>query len=147
MKPLRCATLLLVLPLTLSMPAFAADPGHVDLYVTPYYDSNGPVIKVGQYSSGLASPNAADFVDTNVARGLGDKVAFADGERTLAYGELQDASLRFAAALRGLGLRAEERVALILPDTVDYPVAFWGAVRASRGSGRRHRHAFGRIRA
>jgi 4-hydroxybenzoate-CoA ligase len=73
---------------------------------------------------------AADFVDVNVARGLAGKIAFADGERTLTYGELQDASLRFAAALRGLGLRAEERLALILPDTVDYPVAFWGAVRA-----------------
>ncbi|HEY6258045.1 MAG TPA: benzoate-CoA ligase family protein [Xanthobacteraceae bacterium] len=73
---------------------------------------------------------AVDFVDANVARGLADKVAFADGARGLTYGELQSGSLRFAAALRGLGLRAEERVALILPDTVDYPVAFWGAVRA-----------------
>jgi 4-hydroxybenzoate-CoA ligase len=73
---------------------------------------------------------AVDFVDANVARGLAGKVAFADGERALTYGELQAASLRFAAALRGLGLRAEERLALILPDTVDYPVAFWGAVRA-----------------
>ena len=73
---------------------------------------------------------AADFVDANVARGLAGKVAFADGARTLTYGQLQDASLRFAAALRGLGLRAEERLALILPDTVDYPVVFWGAMRA-----------------
>lgn len=63
MKPLRSA-LLVVLPLALSMPARADDPARVDLYVTPYYDSTGPVIKVGQYSSGLASPNGDDFVDT-----------------------------------------------------------------------------------
>ena len=29
-----------------------------------------------------------------------------------------------------LGLRQEDRLLLLLPDTVDYPVAFWGAVRA-----------------
>ena len=32
---------------------------------------------------------AADLVDGNVARGLGDKVAFTDPERSLTYGELQ----------------------------------------------------------
>jgi 4-hydroxybenzoate-CoA ligase len=73
---------------------------------------------------------AVDLIDTNVARGLGDKIAFMDGERSLTYAALQSASVRFAAALRSLGLRPEERIALILPDTVDFPVAFWGAVRA-----------------
>ena len=72
---------------------------------------------------------AGDFVDANVARGLGDKVAFSDGERALSYAALQTQTCRFAAGLRALGLRAEERLALLLPDTVDYPVAFWGAVR------------------
>ncbi len=73
---------------------------------------------------------AADFVDRNVARGLGDKAAFIDAERTLTYGELQARTFQFAAALRALGLRQEDRLLLLLPDTVDYPVAFWGAVRA-----------------
>ena len=43
--------------------------------------------------------------------------------------DLQARSVRFANALRALGL-ARERVALLLHDTVDYPVAFWGAIRA-----------------
>jgi 4-hydroxybenzoate-CoA ligase len=73
---------------------------------------------------------ACDFIDPNVARGLGDKVAFTDGERSLTYGALQARSYQFGAALRALGLRPEDRIALILPDTVDYPVVFWGAVRA-----------------
>ena len=72
----------------------------------------------------------SDFVDANVARGLGDKVAFTDSERTLTYAQLQARSCRFASALKGLGLDAENRVVLLLHDTVDYPVAFWGAVRA-----------------
>src|SRR5262245_16462857 len=73
---------------------------------------------------------ATDFVDANVARGLGQKVAFIDSERSLTYGELQACTLQFAAALKTLGLREEDRVLLLLPDTVDYPVAFWGALRA-----------------
>src|SRR5216683_3881272 len=73
---------------------------------------------------------AADFVDANIDRGLGHKVAFTDGGRSLTYGDLRDASFRFAAALRDLGLHEENRVVLIFHDTVDYPVAFWGAIRA-----------------
>jgi 4-hydroxybenzoate-CoA ligase len=72
----------------------------------------------------------ADFIDANVARGLGEKVAFVDPDRSLSYGELQARSVRFANALRRLGVAHEQRVALLLHDTVDYPVAFWGAIRA-----------------
>ena len=71
-----------------------------------------------------------DFVDANVARGLGDKVAFTDSTRSLTYAQLQERSYRFAAALKALGLREENRVILVFHDTVDYPVAFWGAIRA-----------------
>jgi len=72
----------------------------------------------------------SDFVDANVARGLGAKVAFVDPDRSLTYGELQTRSIRFADALRALGIEHERRVALLLNDTVDYPVGFWGAIRA-----------------
>ncbi len=71
-----------------------------------------------------------DFIDAHVARGRGGKIAFIDAERSLTYGELQARSCRFAAALNSLGLRPEERLALLLYDTVDFPVAFWGGVRA-----------------
>ena len=71
-----------------------------------------------------------DFVDANVARGLGDKIAFTDSERSLTYAELQERSCRFATALKGLGLREEARVILLSHDTVDHPVAFWGTIRA-----------------
>ena len=74
----------------------------------------------------------SDFVDANVARGLGPKIAFIDPDRSLSYGELQARSIRFANALRQLGIAQEQRVALLLHDTVDYPVAFWGTVRAGR---------------
>src|SRR5271165_3913100 len=73
---------------------------------------------------------ATDFIDANIDRGFGEKVAFTDGARSLTYGDLHDGSLRFASALRAAGLREESRVILISHDTVDFPVAFWGAVRA-----------------
>ena len=72
----------------------------------------------------------SDFVDSHIAAGRGNKVAFVDPERSLTYGDLQARSIRFANALRDLGIGPEQRVALLLNDTVDYPVAFWGAIRA-----------------
>ena len=73
---------------------------------------------------------ASDFVDANVARGRGDTRAFGDGTRSLSYAELQALTCRCANALGALGLRQESRVALVMLDTVDFPIAFWGAIRA-----------------
>jgi 4-hydroxybenzoate-CoA ligase len=71
-----------------------------------------------------------DLVDAPVARGLGEKIAFTDGDRSLSYGELQARTCALASALKDLGLRPEERISLLLYDTIDFPVAFWGGVRA-----------------
>jgi 4-hydroxybenzoate-CoA ligase len=71
-----------------------------------------------------------DLIDAPVARGLASKTAFIDTDSILTYGDLQARSCRFAAALLDIGLRPEERLALLLYDKVDFPVAFWGGVRA-----------------
>ena len=70
------------------------------------------------------------FVDRHVSEGRGEAVAFQDPWRTLTYGALAEATHRFAGALRTAGIARERRVALLLLDTVDFPIAFWGAVRA-----------------
>jgi benzoate-CoA ligase len=57
-------------------------------------------------------------------------VAYTDGERTLTYGELARRGARFAGLLRELGLHREERALLLMHDTVDWPVAFLGALHA-----------------
>jgi len=79
----------------------------------------------------LASGNAADFfVDRNVREGRGSKIAFIDPARRLSYAELLAEGQKFAAGLKRAGVRRETRIALLLLDTVDFPICFWGAIRA-----------------
>jgi len=40
------------------------DPVRIEIYVTPYYNSKGPVIEVGRFSSGLAAKSESEFVAT-----------------------------------------------------------------------------------
>jgi hypothetical protein len=40
------------------------DPAHIEVYITPYYNSKGPTIDVGRFSSGLAAKNEPEFVAT-----------------------------------------------------------------------------------
>ncbi|HEV2187215.1 MAG TPA: benzoate-CoA ligase family protein, partial [Stellaceae bacterium] len=46
------------------------------------------------------------------------------------YAELDAASGRFAAGLKRAGIERERRIALVMLDTVDFPIAFWGALKA-----------------
>jgi 4-hydroxybenzoate-CoA ligase len=73
---------------------------------------------------------AVDFVDRNVAEGRGDKTAFIDPSRNLTYAELQDAAARIGPMLARLGIERENRIAIVLLDTVEFPILFWGAIRA-----------------
>src|SRR5436190_9584931 len=40
------------------------DPAHIEVYVTPYYNSKGQAVDVGPFSSGLAAKNEPEFVAT-----------------------------------------------------------------------------------
>jgi benzoate-CoA ligase family protein len=46
------------------------------------------------------------------------------------FGQLADRAARFGEALRALGVRREERILLCLLDTIDWPTAFLGAIKA-----------------
>ena len=72
----------------------------------------------------------ADLVDRNVTEGRGDKPAFLEAGRALTYGALQAQTCRFARLLARLGLRREDRIAIAMLDTLEFPVAFLGAIRA-----------------
>jgi len=70
------------------------------------------------------------LLDRNIEKGRGNKLAYTDTVSELSYGELQAQTCRLANMLRGLGVRREERVAMIMQDTVDFPTIFLGAIRA-----------------
>ena len=73
---------------------------------------------------------AVDMVDRNIAQGRTAKPAFIDPNETLTYGELQTRCNRMANLAATYGIEREARIALLLLDTADFPVAFWGAVKA-----------------
>src|SRR6201996_4504611 len=75
--------------------------------------------------------NAVTYLlNRNVDEGRADKLAYTDTVSELTFGELQRQSCRVANMLRRLGVRREERVAMIMLDTVDFPSVFLGAIRA-----------------
>lgn len=77
------------------------------------------------------SYNAVSWLlDRNIEAGRGDKLAYTDTVSELTYRGLQQQTCRVANFLRRLGVRREERVAMIMLDTVDFPAVFLGAMRA-----------------
>ncbi|MCC6775112.1 MAG: benzoate-CoA ligase family protein [Hyphomicrobiales bacterium] len=73
---------------------------------------------------------AADVLARNLAAGRADKPAYIDPRGSWSYGQLADRVARFGCALRALGIRREERILLVLLDTIDWPTAFLGAIKA-----------------
>src|SRR6187455_592330 len=73
---------------------------------------------------------AADVLQKNLDAGRAGKPAYIDVRGTHTYGQLADRVARFGAALRGLGVKREERVLIALLDTIDWPTAFLGCLKA-----------------
>lgn len=60
-----------------------------------------------------------------------ERPAFSNQGATVSYGDLDKLSLAFAAYLRKVaGLQKGDRVAIMLPNLLQYPVALFGALRA-----------------
>ena len=75
--------------------------------------------------------NAAhDLIERNLVAGRGGKIAYIDDAGTYTYGELGERVNRCANALTALGLSPEQRVLLCHLDTIDFPAAFLGAIKA-----------------
>jgi long-chain acyl-CoA synthetase len=90
-----------------------------------HYDPGVPEhADVAQFTS------LVQMFDATVAR-FRDRPAFSSMGRKLTYGGLDEASARLAYHLRWvLRLRAGDRVAIMLPNLLQYPIAFFGVVRA-----------------
>jgi benzoate-CoA ligase len=73
---------------------------------------------------------AADILARNLDAGRAAKTAFIDHRGKYSYADLAERVERFGHVLRALGMRAEERILICLLDTIDWPTAFLGAIKA-----------------
>jgi len=75
--------------------------------------------------------NAAyDLIERNLAAGRATRIAYVDDAGQTTFSQLAERVNRFGSGLRALGLDMEQRVLLALTDTVDFPTAFLGAIKA-----------------
>jgi len=72
---------------------------------------------------------ASYFVDRHVFEGKGDNTAIECGDQEISYRELFENVNRVGNVLRELGVRIEERVAILLPDSPEFLCAFFGAIK------------------
>ena len=71
---------------------------------------------------------AAYFVEGNLHRGNGSKVALYHQDDTYTFQNVFTNVRRAAGLLSELGLERENRIAILLPDSPDFVFAFWGAI-------------------
>lgn len=72
---------------------------------------------------------AAYFIDRHIAEGRGAKIAIECGDIQVSYRRLFERVNQLGNGLRKLGVRIEERVFLLLLDTPEFAVSFFGAIK------------------
>src|SRR5574341_2135500 len=72
---------------------------------------------------------AVDFVDRNLRAGRGDRIAVRHEERSYTYRDIASQVNRWGNVLRGLGVEAERRIALLCVDSPEFIAGFFGAIR------------------
>jgi long-chain acyl-CoA synthetase len=88
------------------------------------------------YPAGVAPEVDMDNLPTLVqmfeqaCRQYADRVAFVSMGKSITYRELDELSARFATWLVAKGYRKGDRVALMMPNVLQYPVALFGTLRA-----------------
>ncbi len=73
--------------------------------------------------------NLASIVTASAARDAAAP-AVRLGDRALTYGDLDDGSARVATLLRERGLKPGDRVGVMLPNVLEFPLAYYGVLRA-----------------
>lgn len=71
---------------------------------------------------------AVDLLERNLQGGRADKVAYVDAFGAVTYAQLAARARRAGNVLRSLGVQGEQRVMLVMVDTVDFVAVFLGAL-------------------
>ncbi|HQW71408.1 MAG TPA: AMP-binding protein, partial [Saprospiraceae bacterium] len=77
----------------------------------------------------LGFEDLKDFLDKTLIHG-GDRTAFISMDKKLSYKMLDVYSRDFGAYLHSIGLKSGDKIALMMPNIFQYPIALFGAVRA-----------------
>jgi len=88
------------------------------------------------YPQGVPAQISIDHVPSLVAlfekacASFADKVAYISMDREMTFRQLEAESQAFAGWLQSLGMKKGDRVALMMPNLLQYPVALFGTLRA-----------------
>ncbi|HLI12179.1 MAG TPA: benzoate-CoA ligase family protein [Alphaproteobacteria bacterium] len=72
---------------------------------------------------------AADFIDRNLVEGRGGRIAIQDDAGRYTYAELAERVNRAGNMMRDLGLGIEDRVLMLMLDSIAFPAVFFGAIK------------------
>jgi 4-hydroxybenzoate-CoA ligase len=70
------------------------------------------------------------FIDRHANEGRGAKVAFIQGGRSLSYAELKRDTDKMVGFYKSFGIERESRVAMLVLDCLEFPIIFWGSLKA-----------------
>ncbi len=93
------------------------------IWVKQYPPGTPTEINTSEYSS------LKDLIDGSCEK-FAARTAFMQMGQRLSYAELDQLSARFAAWLQRRGLRKGDRIAIMLPNILQYPIVMFGALRA-----------------
>ena len=74
------------------------------------------------------SKNFFDYY-SKYAQETPDKVLLRIDENTLTYSEFMEKTALFGSALKKLGIGENDKVGLVMPNSIEWFIAFWSAVR------------------
>jgi benzoate-CoA ligase family protein len=72
---------------------------------------------------------ATYFLDRNVEEGRGEKVAVRWVDKSFVYSDVQKMANRAGNALRELGIEMEDRVLIVLPDSIEFVASWFGIAK------------------
>ncbi len=93
------------------------------IWTEHYPPGVSPDVDISQYSSLI------DLLEESFTKYRNDK-AYVLMDKALTYGDLDRLSQAFGAYLQGLGLQRGDRVAIMMPNVLQYPVVLAGILRA-----------------
>ncbi|UZR94493.1 AMP-binding protein [Chondrinema litorale] len=70
-----------------------------------------------------------DIIDECLVK-YGDKTAYISMGANMSFSKLDQLSKNFAAYLQSIGLQKGDRIAIMMPNLLQYPIALFGAIRA-----------------